>query len=118
MHFLLGVPTDLMNCFVKPANNNIYFIANKKFSYCLLKSAALTLSIELIAPIVPRLSLSAFNFTLPWLMRRLLTYVRDKESETAEEAGGLVGAFVIVYLGLAVCWTFEFDKHASVGNDR
>lgn len=53
-------------------------------------------------PAVPRLGQAAFNFALPWLMRRVLSFVRHKEQRSAAIGGGLVGASVFIYFGTAV----------------
>lgn len=59
--------------------------------------------LEFIAPAIPRLAQASFNFSLPWLMRRVLSFVQDSEHRTAANGGGLVGAAVFIYFGMAVC---------------
>lgn len=81
-------------------------LADKNKPHCLLRATLLTFALECLMPIVSRLTWSAFNFTIPWLMRRLLGYIRDKQSGTAEEGGGLIGAAALVYFGLMVGFTF------------
>lgn len=76
--------------------------ANKESANALLKACFQTLFVEAFSPLIPRLAYSAFNFTQPWLMRRLLKYINDRKLGTAQDMDGLMGAFVIVYLGLAV----------------
>lgn len=86
-------------------------IANKASKYALVKASIKTLLLEFLMPAVPRLSQAAFNFALPWLMQRVLSFVRHKEQRSLATGGGLVGAAVFIYFGTAVSEV----QHKAVG---
>ncbi len=54
----------------------------------------------------PRLALLAFTFSQPFLINRVITHVEGSTVPTGvslEVAGGLIGATVLIYVGIAVC---------------
>jgi hypothetical protein len=54
-----------------------------------------------LSAIIPRLILSALRFAQPFMITKLIRFVGDKG--TPEHFGrGLIGAYVLVYLGMAV----------------
>lgn len=55
----------------------------------------------LLLPVVPRLCLTAFTFAQPFLINKTLNYV-DDQSPNSDYGKGLIGAWALVYLGLAV----------------
>ncbi|KAG8415785.1 hypothetical protein J3458_009605 [Metarhizium acridum] len=59
---------------------------------------------SLISAIVPRLMLSAFTFCQPFLIQAAVSHLSGKTNEDDHERFGqaLVGAFALVYLGIAV----------------
>jgi hypothetical protein len=57
----------------------------------------------ILYPIFPRLILIAFTFCQPPLVSRLLTYLQEPpESQNANVGYGLIGAYGVVYFGMAV----------------
>ena len=57
----------------------------------------------LIYPIFPRLCLTAFNFCQPFLLARAIELAAEPiNNETNNYGHGLIGAYVVVYLGIAV----------------
>lgn len=58
----------------------------------------------LLSAVVPRLTLTAFNFCQPFLLARAIELsAQPINHETNNYGYGLIGAFVLVYLGIAVC---------------
>ena len=55
-----------------------------------------------MAPILPRLAQVAFTLCQPLLLRRLLKFLADDERDP-NVGYGLVGAYGVVYAGMAVC---------------
>ena len=57
----------------------------------------------LLYVILPRFCLLAFKFTQPFLINQAIKLsVEPKTTETNNYGYGLIGAYVIVYLGIAV----------------
>jgi hypothetical protein len=56
---------------------------------------------QFFAGIPPRLLHSGFNFAQPFLIQAIVVFVSMKET-SVQIAGGLIGATVLVYLGLAI----------------
>lgn len=59
----------------------------------------------IIVPIIPRLALLALTFCQPLLLRRLLNYLKHSDVEDKNIGYGLIGAYFVVYVGLAVSTT-------------
>lgn len=58
---------------------------------------------QLFAPIIPRIVLIVFTFCQPLLLNRFISYLAEPEGpESANIGYGLIAAYGIVYLGLAV----------------
>ncbi|KAL9623731.1 MAG: hypothetical protein Q9160_001961 [Pyrenula sp. 1 TL-2023] len=76
---------------------------NKQKSHCLFNVCAYTLMWPFIASAIPRLILIGFRYSQPFLLHRTVGYVQEQASkETSNIGWGLVGAYAIVYVGLAV----------------
>lgn len=56
-----------------------------------------------LSAVVPRLSLTAFNFCQPFLLNRAINLSAEPASAESNNAGyGLIGAYILVYVGIAV----------------
>jgi ATP-binding cassette subfamily C (CFTR/MRP) protein 1 len=56
-----------------------------------------------LAVVPPRLCLIGFNFCQPFLINRAVTYSQEPStSQTTNIGYGLIGAYVIVFVGIAV----------------
>lgn len=75
--------------------------ADKHSSYALAKSALVTLLRPFLAVIVPRLLYTAFTFSQPLLLRRIVGFLGENDPST-NVRNGLIGATVLIYFGLAV----------------
>nr|WOF01069.1 canalicular multispecific organic anion transporter 1 [Corynespora cassiicola] len=57
----------------------------------------------ILAVVPPRLCFTAFNFCQPFLINRAVTYSQQADGPQVRNVGyGLIGAYVIVYVGIAV----------------
>lgn len=66
---------------------------------------------QLMLPIIPRLLLIGFTFAQPLLLHRTLDLLQQKSlSDSLDTSHGLIGAYAIVYIGLAVCTGFYWHK--------
>ena len=67
---------------------------------------AITLGVlkwPLLSIVIPRASLIAFTFCQPFLINRAITLAMEPVTEHTTNMGyGLIGAYVIVYVGIAV----------------
>ncbi|KAK2756862.1 ABC multidrug transporter [Colletotrichum kahawae] len=77
--------------------------SDRSAKHALLKSTLSAFRTGYLAPILPRLCLAAFNFSQPFLIKRIIEFVGDsRDAQSREVAGGLIGAALLVYLGLAI----------------
>ncbi|KAK1994915.1 P-loop containing nucleoside triphosphate hydrolase protein [Colletotrichum falcatum] len=77
--------------------------SDKSAKHALLRSTLSAFRTGYLAPVLPRLCLKAFNFSQPFLIKRIIEFVGGSSDEQSPEvAGGLVGAALLVYLGLAI----------------
>ncbi|KAI4745287.1 multidrug resistance-like protein [Aureobasidium sp. EXF-12298] len=65
----------------------------------------------MLVPIVPRLALLALTFCQPLLLRRLLDYLDNSEVEDRNIGYGLIGAYFVVYIGLATTSAIYWHRH-------
>lgn len=60
----------------------------------------------ILSAIIPRLALSVFTFCQPFLIETTVLFMgSDREDMPKSHGDALVGAFVLTYLGIAVCQT-------------
>ncbi|RKL32009.1 hypothetical protein BFJ70_g9331 [Fusarium oxysporum] len=76
----------------------------------LLKSTFLAYKWQFAAGIIPRLLHSGFNFAQPFLIQSVIVLVSKKEM-SVQISSGLIGATVLIYLGLAISGAWH--KHMS-----
>ncbi|KAK2043559.1 P-loop containing nucleoside triphosphate hydrolase protein [Colletotrichum somersetense] len=77
--------------------------SDKSAKHALLRSTLSAFSTGYLAPILPRLCLAAFNFSQPFLIKRIIEFVGEpSDAQSHKVAGGLIGAALLVYLGLAI----------------
>jgi ATP-binding cassette, subfamily C (CFTR/MRP), member 1 len=76
----------------------------------LLKCTFLAYKWQFAAGIIPRLLHSGFNFAQPFLIQSVIVLVSKKEM-SVQISSGLIGATVLIYLGLAISGAWH--KHMS-----
>ncbi|KZL77916.1 ABC multidrug transporter [Colletotrichum tofieldiae] len=77
--------------------------SDKSAKHALLKSTLSAFRIGYMAPVLPRLFLAAFNFSQPFLIKRIIEFVGEsRDAQSSDVAAGLIGAALLVYLGLAI----------------
>lgn len=78
-------------------------IARRQKKPSLFGALCKSLKWQLLAPIPGRLCLVAFTFGQPLLLNRFVTYLQEPESVHSANYGyGLILAYAVVYLGMAV----------------
>ncbi|KAG9688411.1 P-loop containing nucleoside triphosphate hydrolase protein, partial [Aureobasidium melanogenum] len=65
----------------------------------------------ILVPIIPRLALLALTFCQPLLLRRLLDYLKHSDVEDKNIGYGLIGAYFVVYVGLATTSALYWHRH-------
>lgn len=77
----------------------------KRGPHSLFASTLNTLKWPILAVVPPRLCLIGFNFCQPFLINRAVTFSEEANNyQTTETGYGLIGAYVIVFVGIAVCY--------------
>ena len=77
--------------------------ARRTGKHRLLLEMANTFKWQLFAPVTPRIFLIVFTFCQPLLLNRFISYLAEPERPESTNIGyGLIAAYGIVYLGLAV----------------
>ena len=77
--------------------------ADKKTNkYSLLMTVCSILKWDIIASGIPRAFLIGLTFAQPFLIRRTIDYVSSRSDQPGNVGWGLVGAYAIVYIGLAL----------------
>jgi ATP-binding cassette subfamily C (CFTR/MRP) protein 1 len=79
------------------------FTEPKQGKYVLPKVLARLFFWQVLSPVFPRIMLIGFTFCQPLLLKRLLNYLGDPVERKSSNIGyGLIGAYGLVYLGIAV----------------
>ncbi|KAL6807485.1 P-loop containing nucleoside triphosphate hydrolase protein [Trichoderma camerunense] len=70
------------------------------------------LNTSIIVPAVPRLLLTGFTFAQPFLVNRMIKLLQNIHDESLSIGYGLLGAFVLVYIGIAIAtaWYQRFTN--------
>lgn len=80
----------------------------------LIRALLSTLKWQFALAVVPRLLLIALKFSQPFLLDRLLTLLNSDESATSSrQAWGMILAFALVYLGIAVRNTLYYPSEVN-----
>lgn len=78
-------------------------VVNSKGSHALFNLTMKRLKWPLLAVVFPRACLIAFNFCQPFLINRAIAYSDEPNtSQTTNVGYGLIGAYFLVYVGIAV----------------
>ncbi|KAM0816280.1 putative ABC transporter FUM19 [Seiridium cardinale] len=85
----------------------VWQVSDRGGKHVLIKAAFSAFKVAFLAPVVPRLCLAGFGFAQPFLINRVVSFVGDSDIGTDQRnaggnAGGLIGATCLVYLGLAL----------------
>lgn len=70
--------------------------------YGLIQLSFQSLGFYAVAPMLPRLALSAFTFTQPFLASSLIDFLDGDKNAPENHGYGLIGASFLVYTGIAV----------------
>jgi hypothetical protein len=63
---------------------------------------------ELLAGVLPRLCQTGFTFAQPFLIQTTVTLFSEEYTPLVKSQGvALIGAYAIVYIGIAVCFPFH-----------
>jgi hypothetical protein len=86
----------------------------RRLGFRLVRATFRANSWSFLSAIVPRLMLSAFTFCQPFLIQTAVSHLSGAANEDDHERFGqaLVGAFALVYLGIAVS---QLPVHAVLG---
>ena len=69
-----------------------------------MKCTFLAYKWQFFAGIIPRLLFTGFTFAQPFLINSVVNFVGEpEERQKGEIAGSLIGATILVYIGIAVC---------------
>ncbi|KAK0373893.1 ABC transporter [Colletotrichum limetticola] len=72
-----------------------------QYRHSLLRASLQSYLVPFLSPILPRLCLTVFTFTQPFLINTTIAYVAQIGPD-ANYGRGLIGAWALVYLGIAV----------------
>ncbi|RDL32356.1 p-loop containing nucleoside triphosphate hydrolase [Venustampulla echinocandica] len=86
--------------------------ADNSKPHALLKVMLATFKGLLLAGIIPRLCLTGVNYAQPFLVSRVVNFIEQPETATSNKiAYGLIAAYAIVYIGIAVMSTISQHKN-------
>ncbi|KAF2277337.1 putative ATP-binding cassette transporter [Westerdykella ornata] len=96
---------------VRPIDVSLCSVRLKpKFDRILKETNCLTiryLGYHSIAPVIPRICLTGFTFSQPFLVSSMLEYLEDRESRSINDGYGLIAACAFVYVGIAY-WQLNY----------
>ena len=87
---------------------------DKTKKHCLARATLSAFKVHFLAPIIPRIFLAGFSLAQPFLVNQVVNFIgKPTSSDSKDVAGGLIGATVLIYLGLAAS---ILAKHGRVSN--
>ncbi|RDW71574.1 cyclic peptide transporter [Coleophoma cylindrospora] len=98
---LFPIEDDLSSIVLKRQAETLWARANKTRSHALFWSTLNANRVKLAASIFPRLALIGFRYVQPFLLSRTVDFVGRKQ-ESDSIGWGLTGAFLVVFLGMAI----------------
>ncbi|GAB7354916.1 hypothetical protein MBLNU459_g5544t2 [Dothideomycetes sp. NU459] len=100
---LMSIDRDLLDSSTPLSLASMWEQANKKSPHALLRVFFWHYKSMFFSGIPPCLARIAFELTQPFLIQRVLTFVRQPvDNNTTNIADGLTAAYAIVYIGIAV----------------
>lgn len=95
-----------------------YLQPNYNRRHQLIKATFCAYRWAFLSAIIPRLALSVFTFAQPLLITATIDYIGSPSTPQSKLTGqALVGAYVVVYVGLAVR-TYPFNRSCSCQTDE
>ncbi|KAK2036628.1 ABC transporter [Colletotrichum somersetense] len=98
---LPGLDSNMKSCVL---HRNLVVAWNKydhQSRHSLIKACFKGYLLPFLAPVIPRLCLTVFTFAQPFLINTTVTFV-SIENPDANYGRGIIGAWVLVYLGIAI----------------
>lgn len=80
-----------------------WIIANKSRKHCLSLAVLRTFAPEIFLAWLPRSAHIGFVLAQPFLVNTTLSYIQNHTTYPVSYGYGLIGAYGIVYIGIAVC---------------
>lgn len=74
---------------------------DRRSRYSLLRACFRAYLFSFLAPIIPRLCLTVFTFSQPFLINKTVKFAGQADPDR-NYGKGLIGAWALVYLGIAV----------------
>lgn len=103
------ISTDHLSARFRPAWEKV---KQKRHKHSALIATFTALKWAILSPVLARLILIAFTISQPMMLRTLLDHLQKPEAETSKRVGhGLIGAYALVYLGLALTTGFYWSLH-------
>ena len=108
---LFSIPGDILQCAGSRSFSDAWRSSTKKEEYSLLRAFVWHYKWDILAGVPPKLAFVGFSFAQPFVVQRVLDFIDEPESEnSANIAYGLIGAYVLVYIGAAVSYAYYEHK--------
>ena len=65
-----------------------------------------------VQPIFPRLLLTGVTFAQPFLVSNILDYLQNSKTRPKNDGYGLLGACILVYVGIAVRFSYLRSEYS------
>lgn len=103
---LVSYKTSSINFFL--VNELTIYLVSNKTPHALFFTLLKTLKWPLLASVFPRLCLIGFNFSQPFLITAAIKLSQSPVTPQSQNEGyGLIGAYILVYVGIAVSQFFS-----------
>ncbi len=79
-----------------------FLLGNKSQKHSLFLATFLAFGWQFVLITIPKLTLVGFNIAQPFLVQATLLFVQGGTAEPVYYGYGLIGAYLLVYLGIAV----------------
>ncbi|KAG9248121.1 P-loop containing nucleoside triphosphate hydrolase protein [Calycina marina] len=100
---LYPVDDDMLAASLESRLEHAWKLAPQSSSNSLLATTAGVLKWTILSALLPRLALIALKFSQPFMVAQVIRYVGGPKYQSNNAGYGLIGAYVLVYTGIAIC---------------
>jgi ATP-binding cassette subfamily C (CFTR/MRP) protein 1 len=99
---LLAIDDRMASCHVFAQIQQRWESCNQKSKHSLLRLSLITFRVPILTIIFPRLCVVGLNLAQPFLISDTIKYIQLSVSTDSAKGYGLIGAFALVYIGVAI----------------
>ena len=99
---LYSIDDDLSSSLMHARFSMAWHKADQRRKHSLMMTTFATVKWDLLIAAIPRLTIIGFRYAQPFLLQATVSYVSNRKDQQQDVGLGLVAAYALVYIGLAI----------------